>query len=349
VTTDVVVDPGALRPFLVALFAASGVPRANAEAVVAHLVDSSMCGLPSHGVLRVPDYLDAIDAGRVDASVAPRVVSDGAVLVLDAQQGLGQVAAAAAVDAVRRRARANGVGVVALRRAAHLGRIGAYVEALARDGLVALGFCSVPTRFHNVAWFGAREGRMGTNPVAYAYPTSRDPVVADFSTSATPEGRIRLLRNRGLAAPAGLLHDAAGRPTTDPNVLYEVPGGTIQPLGSPDFGHKGSALGMLVEVMATVLAGEVADDPDRDNNLTLLALVPDEGFVARADASVDYVHRAAPIDPSRPPLVPGEVEADARRACTTITVDGATWDQITARAAAAQIPLPTTTTTTRFV
>jgi LDH2 family malate/lactate/ureidoglycolate dehydrogenase len=338
--SDAVLAPGALQPFLVALFEHAGVSRANAEVVVAHLLDSSACGLPSHGVLRVPEYLDAIDAGRVDAAAAARVVSDGAVLVLDAGRALGQVAAMGAVDATRQRARANGVAVVALRHAAHLGRIGAYVEALARDGLVAIAFCSVPTRFHNVAWSGAREGRIGTNPIAYAYPTSGEPVVADFSTSATPEGRIRLLRNQGKPAPVGLLRDADGRPTTDPNVLYATPGGTLQPLGSPDLGHKGSALGMLVEVFGTLLAGETADDPDRDNNLTLLALLPDDGFVARADAYVDYIHAAVPIDPTRPPLVPGELEANARRACTTITVDATTWAQIAAHAELAGLPVP---------
>jgi LDH2 family malate/lactate/ureidoglycolate dehydrogenase len=338
--SDPAFAPDALRPFLVALFDAAGVPHASSEVVVAHLLDSSACGLPSHGVLRVPEYLDAIAAGRVDAAAGARVLSDGAVLVLDADRALGQVAATAAVDAARERARANGVGVVALRHAAHLGRIGAYAEALARDGLVAIAFCSVPTRFHNVAWSGAREGRMGTNPIAYAYPTSGDPVVADFSTSATPEGRIRLLRNQGKPAPLGLLHDAHGRPTTDPNVLYATPGGTLQPLGAPDFGHKGSALGMLVEVFGTLLAGETADDPERDNNLTLLALVPDDGFVARADAYVDYIHAAAPIDAARPPLVPGELEADARRACTTITVDATTWGQIVTHATRAAIPVP---------
>lgn len=339
---QVAFDPAALRPFLVALFGASGVPAASAEVVVDHLLDSSACGLPSHGVLRVPDYLDAIASGMVDARAEPVVVRDGAVLVLDAQRGLGQVAAARAVDAVRARVgRAGGLGAVALRHAGHLGRIGAYVEALARDGFVALGFCSVPTRFHNVAWFGTREGRMGTNPIAYAFPTSGDPVVADFSTSATPEGKIRLLRNLGEDAPVGLLRDADGRLTTDPNVLYTEPRGALQPLGSPDFGHKGSALGMLVEVMGTLLAGEVADDPGRDNNLTLVALATDPEFVARADAYVEYVRAAAPIDASRPALVPGEVEATNRRNATTIIVDGPTWAAIVERATRAGVAVPT--------
>lgn len=141
-----------------------------------------------------------------------------------------------------------------------------------------------------------------------------------------------MARNLGEPVPAGLLRDADGVPTTDPNVLYTEPRGALQPLGSPDLGHKGSALGMAVEVMATLLAGERADDPERDNNLTLVALATDDDFVPRADAYIDYVHAATPIDPSRPPLVPGEVEATHRRRATTVTVDGPTWQAIIERA-----------------
>jgi uncharacterized oxidoreductase len=149
---------------------------------------------------------------------------------------------------------------------------------------------------------------------------------------------VRLLRNQGLPAPAGVLHDAQGEPTADPNVLYGVPAGTLQPLGGEALGHKGSALGMLVEVMATLLAGEQADDPERDNNLTVLAFAPPAGFDVRAAALVDYVHTAAPIDPARPPVVPGEPEARTRAAAADVAVDAATWTAIAERARALNVP-----------
>jgi LDH2 family malate/lactate/ureidoglycolate dehydrogenase len=337
---EVFVAPGVMTPFLVSLFAAFGTPRDNAEIVVTHLVDSSLAGLHSHGVLRVPDYLDAVATGAVDAAAVPELVDDGPVAVLDARRGFGQVAAAHALAEVRQRVGGGGTAVVALRKAGHLGRIGAYVEQLAHDGLVAVAFCSVPTRFHNVAWSGTRQGRLGTNPIAYAFPTNREPVVADFSTSAVPEGRIRFLRNQGLPAPAGLLRDANGDLATDPNVLYADPPGALQPLGSPDLGHKGSALGLLVEAMGTLLAGETSDDPDRDNNLTLFAFATPEGFASRASGLVDHIHRAVPIDADRPPMVPGEPEARARAAAQSVLVDPATWEAIAARAAAKDLTLP---------
>jgi uncharacterized oxidoreductase len=333
-------EPERLRAFLEQLFVAYGAPVDNARHVVDHLLDASLVGLHSHGIIRVPDYLDAIASGAIDPAAVPMIVDDGSILVLDARGCFGQVAGAAVVTAATERVASNGIAIVALRRAGHLGRIGAYVETLARRGLVALAFCSVPTRFHNVAWFGTREGRLGTNPIAYAVPTGDTPVVADFSTSAIPEGRVRFLRNQGLPVPDGVLHDSSGVPTTDPNVLYAPDAGTLQPLGGESLGHKGSALGMLVEVMGTLLAGEDADDPDRDNNLTIVAFAPPPGFEARAAALVRYVHDAAPIDPERPPLVPGEPEVRARRTTERVLVDATTWAAIRERANAKGLPQP---------
>ena len=96
---------------------------------------------------------------------------------------------------------------------------------------------------------------------------------------------------------------------------------------------------MLVEVMATLLAGESADDPGRDNNLTVVAFTPPAGF-NRAAALVEYVHSAAPIDPARPALVPGEPEARTRAATERVLVDPTTWAAISERARALGVAQP---------
>ena len=334
-------DPQGLHDFLVRLFVGSGVPEDSARLVIDHLVDASLAGVHSHGILRAPEYLDHIDQGLVAASARPRLVrDDGAVAVFDAGRCLGQVAANAVCEEVVPRAGGGGgLALVSARRAGHFGRIGAYVEAVAQRGFVAVAFCAVPTRHHNVAWFGAREGRLGTNPIAYAFPTGGAPVVADFSTSAVPEGRVRLLHHEGRPAPDGVLLDADGQPSTDPGVLYRQPAGTLRPLGGPQ-GHKGSALGLLVEVMGTLLAGEAPDDPGRHNSLTIVAVRCPDGFADGADGLVRYVRSAAPIDPARPPLVPGDPEAAARAGATAVPVDATTWERLVARAAAAGLQVP---------
>jgi LDH2 family malate/lactate/ureidoglycolate dehydrogenase len=332
-------DPARIAAFLHSLFTAAGASNTNARIVVDHLLDASRVGLHSHGVLRAPDYLDHVEQGVIAPDAEPRLErEDGSIARYDAARCFGQVAGRLAVDEALRRAEA-GSAVVTVRRAGHLGRIGAYVEELAAAGLFGLAFCSVPARYHNVAWYGTRDGCLGTNPIAYAFPTRGAPVVADFSTSALPEGKIRFLRNRGLAAPDGALRDAAGRPTTDPAVLYADRPGTLQPLGGPQ-GHKGSALGLLVEAMGTLLAGEGVDDQARENNLTVVAVKVGRDFPTLASGLVDHVHRAAPLDGSAPPMLPGEPEQRARDATEAIVVDAITWERLAVHAGRRGVPIP---------
>src|SRR5439155_989554 len=92
---------------------------------------------------------------------------------------------------------------------------------------------------HLVATFGGIDGRLATNPIAFAIPNGPTPVVADFSTSAMPEGKLRVARNVGGRLPPGVLQDPFGNATDDPGVLYGKPRGTLLPLGGPTFGHKG--------------------------------------------------------------------------------------------------------------
>jgi LDH2 family malate/lactate/ureidoglycolate dehydrogenase len=333
------VDPEVMHTFLMTLLVEAGASKANARAVVDHLVDASLVGLHSHGVLRAPDYLDYIEHAVIDPAAEPVLErEDGSTARYDAAHCFGQVAGQVAVEQAARRA-AAGSAVVSVRRSGHLGRIGAYVEALAKAGLFSLAFCSVPARYHNVAWCGTRDGRLGTNPIAYAFPTGGAPVVADFSTSVLPEGKIRFLRNQGLAAPEGAVRDAAGRLTTDPGALYADPPGTLQPLGASQ-SHKGSALGLLAEAMGTLLAGEAVDDLARENNLTLVAIRVADGFPQLAAGLVEHVHRATPLDGSAPPMVPGEPEARSRAASTTILVDPITWERLAAHAERRDVPLP---------
>ncbi len=335
------VDPADLRQLLVRLFGTLGTPADNAEAVADHLVEASMMGVHSHGVLRVPSYVAFVEEGRVDPAARPVVAEDrGTRVVLDGNRSFGQVAARAACDVAVTRARSGGVVVASVRGAGHLGRIGAYTSALAAAGLVGLAFCSNPPWQHNVAWYGSKVGRLGTNPVAYAFPTSTDPVVADLSTSATPEGRVRLAWNEGRAVPEGLIRDARGRPTTDPERFYAEPPGTLEPLGGADNGHKGSALALLVEVMATLLAGEAVDDHTRENNLTLVAIAPPPGFAALADSLAAHIHAAEPISAGRAVLLPGERGRQALADAGPVLVDGTTWCAIQAHAERLGVPLP---------
>jgi LDH2 family malate/lactate/ureidoglycolate dehydrogenase len=182
---------------------------------------------------------------------------------------------------------------------------------------------------------------MATNPISWAAPTSSEPLVADLATSAITEGFVRSARKRGLPVPAGTLCEPDGQPTIEAAALYGDPPGFLLPLGGERFGHKGYALSLLVEIIATTLAGDTPDDPGRwGNNLALVALRADEKFVKRADALCSYLRSAPPGDPASKVLLPGEPERLAAERNRHVAVDAATWAEIEALAASAGVDLP---------
>jgi uncharacterized oxidoreductase len=296
--------------FAAALLEAAGASSANAAMVAQHLIDSDKRGLPSHGLMRVPQYASEMGAGELDGKAVPAVARrDGTLTVIDGKYGPGQVAAERAVEEALRSAASHRVSIATVRHAGHAGRIGAYVERIAAAGHLGLAFCSGPRSGHRVAPFGGVEGRLATNPIAFAFPGDGASIVADFSTSAIPEGVVRRLRDLGEAAPEGALQSADGSPTTDPAALYTDPPGTILPLGGPRFGHKGFGLGLLVEAMTTVLFGEDPSDPGRvGNNLTILVVAGDDQTARSGRALAAYVRSSRPADPDRPVLLPGDPE-----------------------------------------
>src|SRR5262249_51697384 len=159
----------------------------------------------------------------------------------------------------------SGVACVTTRRCNHVSRLGAYVQQAAGRGLVALATCNAPVGGHFVVPWGGTQGRLGTNPFAYAAPTGGDPVVADFATSVAPEGKVRWYRNSGLPLPDGWVQDAEGHPSNDPRAFYGPPRGGLLPLGGPA-GHKGFALSLLVEILGSALAGLASTDPSTVGN-----------------------------------------------------------------------------------
>ncbi len=318
-----------------------------------HLVESNLMGVDSHGIMRLPQYIDLIAQGEIDPAALVTATDDrGAILALDGNRALGPAAAHQAAMAAAERAAHHGIALVLLRNSGHAGRIGAHTEVMAAAGVMALAFCNSPIYGHFVAPPGAREGRLATNPISFAFPTGGDPVVADFATSAMPEGAIRLRRERHERLPSDVLLDSAGRPTTDPQALYDDPRGVILPLGGTGNGHKGFSLALLVEVMAGTLVGDSATDTvRRGNNIAFIGIAigatpARDSFNALADGLVTYVRSAQPIGPGTTVMVPGDKERRMRaeRSRSGIPIDAFTWNGIVERAARVGYAIPRTLT-----
>lgn len=205
-------------------------------------------GSLSHGVFRLGGYFSSLASGWVDGRAEP-VVEDVAPAFCraDAMNGFTAVALARARDLLVAKARQCGIAVLAIRNSHHFGALWPDVEPFAREGLIALSVvnsfaCSVP--------YGAHSPVFGTNPIAFAAPRSQgDPVVFDMATSSMANGDVQIAAREGRQLAAGMGVDRDGRPTTDPHAVLN--GGALVPFG----GYKGSALSMMIELLAAALTG----------------------------------------------------------------------------------------------
>ena len=183
---------------------------------------------------------------------------NGAVIVIDGGAGYGQVVAKEAMDIGIDRAKKHGVCVVGLTNAHHIGRIGHWAEQCARAGMVSTHWVNVHGHKSLVAPFGGAEPRFTTNPYCTAVPRKgKEPIVLDFATSQVAMGKVRVANNKKVQMEPGLLIDAAGKPTTDPGVMYNPPYGAILPFGL----HKGGGLAVICDLLAGALTGGRTHSP----------------------------------------------------------------------------------------
>ena len=253
------------------MFVACGAPAHEAHTVAAHLVEASLMGIDSHGVIRYVMYVEHCLEGRIRPGAPVEVLRDsGQVVLVDCGMNFGPVGAGRMVDLVRARARHGGIAFAVSRHCHHVGRLGAYPQALAEAGLFGFAVANSQRHGHFVVPWGGREPRLATNPLAWAAPTEGRPILLDMSTSMTPEGKVRTALHSGQSLPEGHILDGDGHPTTDPAAFYGAgdgpPEGTILPFGG-DLGYRGFGLALLVEVLGASM-GAVTGDTARFCALT---------------------------------------------------------------------------------
>ncbi|MDR6714959.1 delta1-piperideine-2-carboxylate reductase [Pseudomonas hunanensis] len=237
-----------LQGLLQAIFQRHGCSPSVAEALADNCASAQRDGAHSHGVFRIPGYVSTLASGWVNGQAEPQVsdVASGYVRV-DACGGFAQPALAAARPLLVEKARSAGIAVLAIHNSHHFAALWPDVEPFADEGLVAL---SVVNSMTCVVPHGARKPLFGTNPIAFAAPCAdSDPIVFDMATSAMAHGDVQIAAREGQQLPPGIGVDAQGQPSCDPKAILE--GGALLPFG----GHKGSALSMMVELLAAALTG----------------------------------------------------------------------------------------------
>lgn len=326
------------------IFEASGSSPEEAAKIAKRLVDANLTGHDSHGVIRIAQYIEAVESGALKSNQSANVVSDnGAVVVLDGGFGYGQIVGEQSVDAAIAKATDQGIGMAALRNSGHLGRIGDWAARAADAGMVSLHFVNATGHRLMVVPHGGVEPRGSTNPIAIGMPVQgAAPVILDFATSAVAEGKVRVARNKGTFLPPDCLLDPEGEPTTNPNLLYAEPPGSLLPFGAAITGHKGGGLWLMADLLAGALsAGGCSHTPGAEPRLcsNMLSIVINPATFADRSALDDEVKRyiqfiksSRPRHPEAPVMVPGEPErkAHGQRSANGINVDPETWAQIVA-------------------
>ena len=221
-----------LEAYATGLLVAAGTPEVTAQHAAEHMVLASLSGHDSHGVIRIPYYVESIEDGTYNAAGQPTVVhTSGAVSVVDGENTLGQYTASFGLDVALKHAARYGIGAAALRRCTHVGRLGHYPEVAAERGYISLltvGYAGPGVG--GMAPFGGARRQFGTNPWALGIPVdSQPPVIADFATTVVAEGKLQVARAKGEPLPPGYIVDAQGNPSTNVHDFYD--GGMLLPMG----------------------------------------------------------------------------------------------------------------------
>ena len=226
-----------------ALLSAGGFSADHAKRTADVLIWANARGTDSHGILRIPRYLEMIDLGIIDPVAQPKIVrEEGAVALLEAACAPGASAMVTAMDHAIDIAGRLGIGWCAARNITHSGAVGYYALRAAQRGQIGIVItASGPL----MAYQGARVSGVSTNPVAIAAPSDGVPLLLDMSTSAVALGKIMAAKDAGTPIPEGWAIDSEGRPATDPADVS-----TLTPMGGP----KGAGLSLMFEVLASVLA-----------------------------------------------------------------------------------------------
>ena len=335
-----------LRRLTATIIARGGSELAEADLVAGHLVDANLAGHDSHGVSLIPHYVRHLKEGLVVPNTSAKVTRDeGAFLMFDGQRGFGRRVAGEAMAAAMARCRESGVAVVTLANSHHIGRVGAYGELAIAAGFVSIHFVNVADHRGLVAPFRGSDSRFSTNPVCIGVPgtAGQPPLLLDMATSGVAMGKVLVAKLGGKRLPEGNLIDAQGAPTTDPEVMYREPRGSLLPFG----GHKGYALAVLTELLAGGLSGGGTIQPGNPrrggivNNMFSIVVDParlagSDWLRREIDGFVGYVKESPPADSSRPVLVPGDPERLSRdeRSRAGIPLDRATWEGLVEAGAA---------------
>ena len=312
---DGVFRADSLRAFCEEIFLSCGMSREDAAIVADSLMQANLRGVDSHGVTRVGIYVKRLKMGLVNPNPDVEVVQESAAtLLVDGDNGMGQVVGVRALDLGLDRARESGGVSVGVRRSNHYGAGAYYVQRAVARNAIAFAYSNAPP---TMAPWGGVDPYIGTNPYAYGVPAGEhQPIILDMATSIVARGKIILAAERDEPIPEGWAIGKQGNPTTDAREALE---GSVLPFGGP----KGYALSLMIDVMAGALTGagfgprvnSLYDNFDEPQNVgaffqlvDIAHFVEPATFKSRVDRVIEEIKSSRKAEGTEELFLPGEIE-----------------------------------------
>lgn len=340
------IAPAVLREFSASVLTHGGFTPTDAAKTAELLVWANARGVDSHGVMRIPRYVEMVQLGLINPAGKPHFVSTfGATAILESENVPGAVGMGMAMSKAIELAGTFGIGWCSARNITHAGAVGYFAETAARAG--SIGIVMTASR-PLMSYVGAKAEGVSTNPLAIAAPNPQggNPIVFDMATSAVALGKIMAAKNAGAAIPVGWGVDANGADTTDPSAVKFL---------LPMAGAKGSGLSLMIEVLCSVLVGNpliaralAGDSKGSFNGLAMALNIKTFGDVASFHqdmADLGAAIRSLPkADGVAEILLPGErgYAAAAESEANGIPIAAPTVVALTKLAQGYDIPVPET-------
>lgn len=281
----------------------------EAATIADHILDCELRGLPFGGLARAQSIVERIRATPGERTPIAVVRESPVSAALDGGDQVGYLVARRATEIALEKARAHGLAIVGAHNTWYTGMFSYYLEIVTAAGFAGMAAGSAA---QIVAPHGGAQGRFGTNPIAFGFPSRDQPVIWDIGTSAVMHGEVVLSRRLGRPLDDGLAFDRDGHPTTDPAAALA---GALTVWG----GHKGSGLAMAVQLLGMLCGASAAPVGVSDVGFFLLVVDPEllssgEDYRRRVSDYAESVRATRPLDPRRPVRVPFDRSAATRRA-----------------------------------
>jgi LDH2 family malate/lactate/ureidoglycolate dehydrogenase len=314
VTSEPRIPADDLHNLITKIFEQVGMDSTDASLLADSLVFADLRGIHSHGVLRVPEYVEKLTTKGVNPKGKPQIVKAfSGCVVVDGDNSMGQIGMHFAMDEAIQRAEEHGIAAAAIRGSTHSGAMAYYaIQALPHDMIGIATTNALPT----MAPWGGTEKIVGINPLGIAIPTSTElPIVHDAAFSGSSHGKIRIHQQKGLAIPESWALDKEGNPTTDAAAALD---GLLRPIGE----FKGVSLALIMGILSSMLSGaayglelgNMVDGPQAGQDghfvaaIKIAAFEEVDRFKERVDKAIRQLHDVRKASGFERTYAPGELE-----------------------------------------